>query len=319
MSGLKIIQKRIINTLQSMMIVLSMTVLLGAMGWLIGGFFYSLLAVSIVWVAYVFNAIVSPIWVMRLYRGRRIHFNEAPRLYAGLALLSKRAGIKAPDLYYLQSDAMNAFTAGDRNNAAIGISNGLLRRLDLREIMAVLAHEIGHIRGNDMNILRFADISRRLTHVMSIFGQILLIINLPLFLLGQSAISWVTILLLLFAPTISLMMQLALSRIREYRADIGGAELMGSPHDLIAALKKIDQYNRPYPWRFLLYGPYREPVSSLFQTHPPTRERIRRLRSLQRHTELPPIRQTAYASQPVQAWRFRTEEPGFLLPSLNFR
>jgi heat shock protein HtpX len=91
----------------------------------------------------------------------------------------------------------------------------------------VLAHEISHLRHNDMRIMGFAGLTSQLIHMLALLGQILLFLNLPLLLWGHYTISWTAILLLIFAPTISAILQLALSRTREYRADLGAARLMG--------------------------------------------------------------------------------------------
>jgi heat shock protein HtpX len=179
-----------------------------------------------------------------------------------------------PVLYYFPGSAMNAFTVGSRENAAIAVSQSLLDGLKYSEISAVLAHEVSHIRSNDIRIIGFADLANSLTHGLSLFGQLLLIINLPLALFGGFSINWMAILLLIFAPGISALLQLALSRTREYNADLGAVELMEDPEALATALAKIEQHGssliRRFPW-------VANPHSQILRTHPPTKERIRRL------------------------------------------
>jgi heat shock protein HtpX len=212
-----------------------------------------------------------------MFRGRRLDFRDAPRLYRALNALAVRAELPGmPELYYLPQREMNAFTVGAPENSAIAVSDGLLRRLDADEVTAVLAHEVSHIRHNDIRIMGFAALSSRFIQMLSLFGQFLLLLNLPLLVLGQYTISWTAILLLIFAPTISSMLQLALSRTREYRADLGAAELTGSPESLATALSKMDIQQKRY-FRLLWPGRARVPSSHLMRTHPPTEERIRRL------------------------------------------
>jgi heat shock protein HtpX len=115
--------------------------------------------------------------------------------------------------------------------------------------------------------------------MMSLFGQILLLFNLPLLLTGAVTIPWGLILLLVLAPTIGALLQLALSRTREYDADLGGALLTGDPMALAGALRKLERNGRGL-WESLLMPGRRDPNPSLLRTHPPTEERIRRLAAL---------------------------------------
>jgi heat shock protein HtpX len=270
-------KNRAITTIQSLALVVSLAVLLGLMGWLLGGQTFAAGAIGAVVVFYFLNPMVSPTIVMRMFRGRRLAFQDAPHLYRPLKTLSERAELpRMPVLYYLPHSAMNAFTVGVSGNAAIAVSGGLLRKLDADEVSAVLAHEISHIRHNDIRIMGFAALSSRFIHMLSLFGQFLLFINLPLFLMGQYTISWVAIILLILAPSISAILQLALSRTREYRADLGAAELTGSPESLATALSKMDIERTSY-FRLLWPSRARVPSSPLMRTHPPTEERIRRL------------------------------------------
>jgi heat shock protein HtpX len=120
----------------------------------------------------------------------------------------------------------------------------------------------------------FADLAHRLIHGLSLFGQLLLIASLPLALFGGLNVNWMAIALLIFAPAISALLQRALSRTREYNADLGAVELMGSPEALATALAKIEQHGRTFLRR--LAWPV-NPSSQILRTHPPTGERIRRL------------------------------------------
>jgi heat shock protein HtpX len=127
----------------------------------------------------------------------------------------------------------------------------------------------------------FANLSGYFIQMLAVFGQFLLILNFPLLLAGYYTISWTALFLLIFAPTISTMLQLALSRTREYNADFGAAELTGTPEYLASALAKMERYRRSYFKHLLWPGYTKAPHSPLMKTHPPTAERIRRLHEIQ--------------------------------------
>lgn len=269
------------NWLQSLLLGATLALILGALAWVLWGSTIAFLAVALSAVLYLANARIAPSLVLRMYRARKLSAGEAPRLYAIVQKLAQRAELKqSPSLHYLPSDVMNAFTVGSQDNAVVAVSDGLLRRLDLREVSAVLAHEISHIRNNDTRIMSFADLTSRLTNLLSILGQFLLIVNLPLMLIGKVTFSWWAILLLIAAPTISSLVQLALSRTREYNADLSAAELTGDPEALASALAKMEHFQGGWLKRVLRPGYQKLPEASLLRTHPPTKERVRRLLSM---------------------------------------
>ncbi|MEJ2326689.1 MAG: zinc metalloprotease HtpX, partial [Chromatiaceae bacterium] len=171
-------------------------------------------------------------------------------------------------------------------DAAIAVSDGLLRRMELRELTGVLAHEISHVANGDIRVMAFADLVSRVTGMLSLFGQILLLISLPLWLLSAADIPWLPILLLLFAPTLSALVQLALSRSREYEADRNAAELSGDPEGLASALRKLE-YQQAGLWERLFMPTRRIPEPSMLRSHPPTEERVRRLLELRDRESLP--------------------------------
>ena len=223
---------------------------------------------------------VSPAMVLGLYRARRLTPGEAPDLYAVVAELARRAGLpRMPALYYLPSTVMNAFTMGSREDAAMVVTDGLLRRLSLRELIAVLAHETSHVRNNDTRVMGLADVVGRLTRILSLIGQFLILVSLPLMLFSPEGIPWAGFLLLVFAPSLSALLQLALSRTREFDADLDAARLTGDPAGLASALEKLERYQGGLLERILLPGRH-NPNPSLLRTHPETEERIDRLLAL---------------------------------------
>jgi heat shock protein HtpX len=148
-----------------------------------------------------------------------------------------------------------------------------------RELAGVLAHELMHIVNQDTRLMAFADLASRITEFLSMAGQLLLLINLPLLLFGQTTLPWIPILLMLAAPTLSALAQLALSRSREYEADLGAAQLTEDPMGLASALNKLESPRHRLLERLLHPGP-RIPDPSLLRTHPPTDERVERLMAL---------------------------------------
>ncbi len=268
------------NRFQSLVLLLVMGGFLALLGWLFWGRdgLYMLLLFGLF--SILFNPSLSPRLVMRLYGATPIRPDQAPALWRIVDELAARAGLgHRPELYHVPTPMLNAFAVGTRERAAIAVTDGLIRGLDLRELAGVLAHETSHIRNNDLWVMGLADLFSRGTSLLSLMGQFLLLFNLPLVLFGGVTISWFAILLLVFAPNLSALAQLALSRTREYDADLGAAWLTGDPDGLASALRKIDQVQGGWLERIFLPG-RREPVPSVLRTHPPTEERIARLMEL---------------------------------------
>ncbi len=265
------------NTLQSLLMILVMGGICGWLAWYLGGLPLAIYSAAIILFLYRLNPVASPDLAMRLFRARPLAPEEAPELSELAGELARRAGMQRPPrLYYLPSDVMNAFTAGTPKEAAIALSDGLIRRLDWRELSGVLAHEMMHIVNRDTRLMAFADLTSRLTGFLSLTGQLLLLINLPLLILGETTLPWLPILLLIFAPTLSALVQLALSRSREYEADLGAVALTGDPLGLATALSKLEASHQGLLGR--LFNPIpRIPDPSMLRTHPPTEERVRRL------------------------------------------
>jgi heat shock protein HtpX len=276
-------QQKHLNNIQSLLLITALMIILGVLGNIIAGKVMAIIAVIFVIMLYFFNPVIAPHLVLKGYHTQQIAPYQAPNLYTALEFLAKRANLTAiPKLVYLPSDKINAFAVGLPDNAIIALSDGILRRLSLKELIAVLAHEISHIAQEDVRIMGFADMMSRLTNFLSITGQFLLILKLLLLLFNLNLISWTTILILIFAPIVTDLLQLALSRTREYNADLGAAALLGDPETLASALLKIDAYQGNILEQIFLPG-YRSPEPSLFRTHPPTKKRVQRLLSLKKH------------------------------------
>jgi len=215
---------------------------------------------------------------LRLYHARQLPFEAAPQLYRIVDQLARKAGLKThTTLFYIPGRLPNAVAMQERGQPLIAVTDALLRNLDQDEIAAVLAHEISHIRNDDLNVMMLADLLTRLTSVLSTAGWVMLIIFLPLWLLTDTMLPWLAIALLMFAPIASALLQLALSRTREFDADMDAARLTGNPAALARALIKIERGGNGW-WNLFL--PPRHSPDSWARTHPPTEERVRRLRAL---------------------------------------
>jgi len=147
---------------------------------------------------------------------------------------------------------------------------------------------VSHIANGDTRVMGFADLVSRITGTLSLMGQLLFLVSLPLWVLTDTPVPWIPILVLVFAPTLSALVQLALSRSREYEADRSAAELSGDPHGLASALLKLERDQGGLWERLMMPGP-RIPEPSLLRTHPPIEERVRRLQELAAEESLEPV------------------------------
>ncbi len=270
---------------QTAVILAGMGGLFGLLGWMIFGTTGLVWALLVVLLLFLSTPRVSPWMVLKMYRARQLSYDEAPGLFEIVSDLSRRADLPAyPLLYYVPSRIMNAFSVGSAKSSVIAVSDGILRYLDRREISGVLAHEITHIKNNDLRLHALADLMTRVTSTFSFLGQVLIIIYLPLAMFSKTDIPLIPILLLIFAPSLSMLLQLALSRTREFDADLGAAGLTGDPMGLASALQKMDRHERSI-WDFVYLPGRKQPHPSLLRTHPHTRERLDRLSSLADYDE----------------------------------
>ncbi len=225
---------------------------------------------------------IAPEVIMRMYNARRIRPEDGAPIAFAVKELAKRAELSSPpELYVIPSSVINAFATHGESGTIIAVTQGLLNRLDSRELVGVLAHETAHIRHKDLWIMNLADTMSRFTYFMSMMGVLLFLFSLPLALMGGQPIPFLGILLLYFAPTATGLLQLGLSRAREYDADLEGARLAGDTEGLARALEKIETF-QGRAWETIFLPGRNVPVPSLLRTHPPTNERIARLRAVSR-------------------------------------
>jgi heat shock protein HtpX len=222
---------------------------------------------------------------LRMYRAQPIAREEAPRLYGILEFLCSRGNLPMPKVYRIPEASPNAFATGrNPQNASVAVTEGALRLLNEDELQGVLAHELAHVKNRDILISSIA---------ATLAGIIMWIANMARFAAffgggrdrengGGALTGLVTIIV---APIAALLIQMWISRTREYQADAGGAEMAGNPHGLAAALQKLENYAKQLPMEaspstahmFIMHPFSGSALFNLFSTHPPTRKRIARL------------------------------------------
>ncbi|MEQ8826078.1 MAG: zinc metalloprotease HtpX [Filomicrobium sp.] len=285
------------NIIHSIMLVGGLGLILAVASmllWGLKGVAVSLIAIGLLIIT---APAIPPAAVMRLYRARKLPPGD-DQLNRIVDELTARANLpQRPDLYIIPSATMNAFATGTQDKPTIAITEGLLRRLTLREIAGVLAHETSHIINNDLWLMNLADLITRFVQTLSYIALFIALTNLLGLMTGAEPISWWAVLLLYFAPAISSLLQLGLSRAREFDADLEAAALTGDPMGLASALTRLDESQGQF-WEDLTYPvPTRKvPHPSLLRTHPPTRDRIARLHELTGHQ---PLRQIVITEEPM--------------------
>jgi heat shock protein HtpX len=271
-----LLKRKILNIVQSFLVIAGTASLLSIASFLIFGILGVVFSL-IVWFLMIFIIpMIDPKSVLRTYDSRKLSYHEIPNLYKAIYNLSKNANLQnTPELYYIKSNSFIAFSTGTKDNSAIALSDGMLRLLNDNELYGVLGHEISHIKNNDIWIMQVTDIASKIATFVAYLGQILLIILLPL-LFDNSGYFWLLFFIFLSIPPITILLQLSLSRIREYAADIDAVILTNDVNGLKNALLKLEIIEENILNQ--IFNPFsksREP--SLLRTHPDSKKRIRRL------------------------------------------
>jgi len=271
------------NWFKTGLLMAAIMALFGMVGALLGGAQGMLLALALAAAMNVWAYWFSDTMVLKLYRAREVDATTAPQLYDTVAELARRAALPMPKVYLIDEAQPNAFATGrNPEHAAVAATTGILQLLTARELRAVLAHELSHVSHRDILTS---------TITASIAGAISTLANFGMFFGGRDNDQRnpvLALLVLILAPIAALLIQLAISRGREYEADRGGAELSGDPRALADALAKIDRYAKGLPLEtaeahpatahLMIINPLSGGgVAGLFSTHPPTEERIHRL------------------------------------------
>lgn len=270
---------RAANRTQALLLVIALTAIVGICGYLLGGYLGLGLAMVAVTLVVISATRAAAAVVLRMYRAQRITTdNGSDLLQLFHALVARTSLQSAPKLYYVPSNIMNAFAVGRGEDASIAVTAGLLQRLNPRELAGVLAHELSHILHRDLFVMGIADALSRITTVLGQTGQIMIVLSLPALFAGYD-FPWLAALVLFCAPGASALLQLALSRAREFSADVGAVRITGDGLGLASALHKIEQAQGSWFDRMLRPG-RRETQPAILRTHPHTDERIGRLQEM---------------------------------------
>lgn len=267
-----------------------MTALFLAAGYLVGGMNGAFIALAVACGMNLFAWWNSDRMVLSMYGARQVDREAAPTFYATVEQLAANADLPMPKVFVIESDQPNAFATGrNPENAAVAATTGLLQRLSPEEVAGVMAHELAHVRSRDTLVM---------TVTATLAGAIGMLANFA-FLFGafrgndnRNGLGAVgTILVALLAPIAAMLVQMAISRSREYEADRVGAEISGRPLWLASALEKIEQaaHNTEIPQAernpatahmFIVNPLHGGGIARLFSSHPGTAERVARLREM---------------------------------------
>lgn len=278
------------NQIKTVMLLALLTALLLWIGYAIagqGGLMVALVMAAVMnFGAYWFSDRV----VLRMYGAHEVTESEAPELHALVRDLVARAGLPMPRVYIIPEEAPNAFATGrNPHHAAVAVTEGILRLLTREELAGVLAHELAHIRNRDTLIM---------TVTATIAGALSMLANLAMWgaMLGgrssdddEGSHPIAGLLGVILAPIVATLIQMAISRSREFLADESGARLTGNPLALASALRKIEAWSRRVPMmsgspataHLFIINPFSGGgLIQLFSTHPATEERIARLEAM---------------------------------------
>lgn len=276
------------NMMRTFMLIAFMTAMFMSIGYLIGGSSGMMIALVIAVAMNFFSYWNSDKMVLRMYNAQEADANTAPEYYRIVRELSDRAGLPQPKIYIIHEDQPNAFATGrNPENAAVAATTGLLQRLNKQEIAAVMAHELAHVQNRDTLTMT---ITATLAGAISMLGNFAFFFsgnrenNNPLGMIG-------TIIAMLVAPFAAMIVQMAVSRTREYAADRRGAEICGNPLWLASALNKIArgahetvneeaEHNPATAHMFIINPLSGRGADNLFSTHPDTANRIAALEGI---------------------------------------
>lgn len=278
------------NTLRTGILMAALTAIFLFAGFMLGGEAGMLIALVVAAGMNLFAYWNADKVVLRMYNAREVDQASAPGFYGIVRQLADSAGLPMPKVYLIENDQPNAFATGrNPENAAVAATTGLLQRLSSEEVAGVMAHELAHVRNRD---------TLTMTITATVAGAISMLAQFGLFFGGgnnrNNPLGIVGVLLVaILAPLAAMMVQMAISRAREYEADRIGAEICGQPLWLASALERIHnaakqidnnraEANPATAHMFIINPLHAHAVDGLFSTHPNTAERVRRLRDMAR-------------------------------------
>jgi heat shock protein HtpX len=273
------------NLMKTAILMAAITALFMAIGSVLGGQQGMMLALLVALGMNFFSYWFSDKMVLKMYNAQEVDETSAPQFYRMVRDLAQRAQLPMPRVYLIQEDAPNAFATGrNPEHAAVAATTGILQVLSERELRGVMAHELAHVKHRDILISTIS---------ATMAGAISMLANFAMFFGGRNsegrpANPIAGILVMLLAPLAASLIQMAISRAREFEADRGGAEISGDPQALASALQKIQRYAQGIPLQAAERHPetaqmmIMNPLSAgglrgLFSTHPATEERVARL------------------------------------------
>jgi heat shock protein HtpX len=276
------------NTLRTGMLMAALTGLFLAVGALIGGSNGMMIAFAFALATNLFAYWNSDKVLLSMYGAQPVDETSAPELYRLVARLAQQAGLPMPRVYITENPQPNAFATGrSPDHAAVCVTSGLLQQVNQEELAGVLAHELGHVKHRD---------TLTMTIVAVMAGAISMLANMAFFMGGErdrnNPLGIVGVILVtLLAPIAAMLVQAAISRSREFEADRAGAEITGRPLWLASALGQIEraaERTENYPadanpataHMFIINPLHGGGLTSMFASHPPTEERIARLRAM---------------------------------------
>ena len=273
------------NLMKTAILMAAITALFMAIGSLLGGRAGMMLALLLAVGMNFFSYWFSDKMVLKMYSAREVDASSAPQFYRMIQDLAQRAGLPMPRVYVIDEDAPNAFATGrNPEHAAVAATTGIMRVLSERELRGVMAHELSHVKHRDILI---STVSATMAGAISMLANFAMIFG-GRDSEGRSTNPIVGLLVMLLAPLAASLIQMAISRAREFEADRGGAEISGDPRALASALEKIHRIAQGIP----LEAAERHPETAqmmimnplpagglrgLFSTHPATEERVQRL------------------------------------------
>lgn len=277
------------NWVKAAMLMAAIMALFGVVGGMIGGRSGMLLALVFGGAMNLFSYWFSDSMVLKMYNARQVDETSAPQFYAMVCELAHKAGLPMPKVYIIDEAQPNAFATGrNPEHAAVAATTGIIQLLSARELRGVMAHELAHVQHRDILISTIS---------ATMAGAISALANFAMFFggrdeNGRSVNPLVGILVAILAPLAASLIQMAISRAREFEADRGGADISGDPHALADALGKIQMYAEgripmgpaeahPETAQMMIMNPLSAGgLRGLFSTHPATEERIARLRAM---------------------------------------
>lgn len=277
------------NWMKTGLLMAAIVALFGAVGAALGGAQGMLLALLIGGAMNLFAYWNSDQIVLRMYNAREVDARSEPRFHRMVAELAQRAELPMPRVYIIDEAQPNAFATGrDPEHAAVAATTGIMQILSERELRGVMAHELAHVKHRDTLISTLS---------ATVAGAISMIANFGLVFTGgrdeNRPNPVVAIAVMILAPLAAMLIQMAISRAREFGADAGGAEISGDPEALASALQKIEAYARGTPLdaaeqhpetaQMMIINPLSgDGMAGLFRTHPATEDRVARLLAMAR-------------------------------------